>query len=161
MLIIERLDSRRHDRDGFDCGEPSLNAYLQRQAAQHHRAGIATTHVLVDELAPAIVVGYYTLAAAQLLLEDLSATDQSRLPRYPVPAVRLARLAVAMRDQGGGLGAALLQDAVRRSLDLRAELGVRVLVVDALHERAAGFYRSYGFRDTASNASTLYLSLGK
>ena len=62
--------------------------------------------------------------------------DQRRLPRYPVAAARLARLGVDLRAQGRGLGESLLQDAVRRCLALRAELGIHVLLVDALH--AAG-----------------------
>jgi GNAT superfamily N-acetyltransferase len=161
VLRIERLDRHVHDRDGFDCGEVSLNGYLRRLAGQHFRDGIATTQVLVDDAAPSRILGFYTLAAAQVSLSDMQAADRRRLPQYPVPAARLARLAVLRAEQGRGLGAALLQDAVTRCLALRADLGVRVLVVDALGEAAAAFYRRYGFRTTAANALTLYLPLGK
>ena len=161
MLAVQLLNGRIHDRTDFDCGEPSLNHYLRDLAAQHHRAGVATTHVLIEESRPGRILGFYSLAAAQLLLSDLSDLDQRRLPRYPVAAARLARLGVDLGAQGRGLGESLLQDAVRRCLALRAELGIHVLVVDALHERAAAFYRLYGFRETASNALTLYLPLGK
>lgn len=161
MLLVARLDGRRHDRNRFDCGVPALNMYLRQQAAQHHRNGIATTHVLIDNDAPASIVGFYTLAAAQLRLSDLAPADQRRLPRYPVPAARLARLAVALREQGQGLGESLLQDAVKRCLDLRAQLGVRVLLVDAKDTRAAKFYTAFGFRPTADHALTLYLPLGR
>lgn len=161
MLIVQRLDGGLHDREGFDCGEPSLNRYLRELAAQHHRAGVATTHVLTDDHTPARVLGYYSLAAAQVSLTELSPADRRRLPRHPVPAARLARLAVALGEQGHGLGESLLQDAVKRCLTLRGELGVHVLLVDALHQRAAVFYRRYGFRATAADALTLYLPLGK
>lgn len=160
MLLVARLDGRRHDRNGFDCGVPALNLYLRQQAAQHHRDGIATTHVLYEDDAPTRILGYYTLAAAQLQLPDLAPADQRRVPRYPVPAARLARLAVALHEQGHGLGDALLQDAVKRCLDLRAQLGVRLLVVDAKDARAAAFYAAFGFRPTAETALTLYLPLG-
>lgn len=159
MLLVARLDGRRHDRNAFDCGVPALNGYLRRQASQHHRDGIATTHVLVEDDAPTHILGYYTLAAAQLLLSDLVAADRRRLPRHPVPAARLARLAVALHEQGQGLGEALLQDAVKRCLLLRAELGLRVLIVDAKDAQAAAFYESFGFRRTAHAALTLYLSI--
>ncbi len=161
MLLIARLDGRRHDRDGFDCGETSLNLYLRTLASQHQREGIAATHVLYEDDAPSGILGYYTLAAAQLSLETLQPPDQRRLPRYPLPVARLARLAVVLHEQGRGLGEALLQDAVKRCLDLRRELGVHALLVDALDTRAAGFYRAHGFRETAENALTLYLPLGK
>lgn len=155
------LDPARHHRAYFNCGEQSLDKYLREQATQHHRDGISTTHVLVDESAPESIIGYYTLAAAQMLLSELHPGDQKRLPRYPVPAVRMARLAVALSEQGKGHGATLLAHAVVRSLELREHLGVRVMLVDAINDRAATFYRSYGFRPTASLGRTLYLPLGQ
>lgn len=161
MLLVERLEGRRHDRNSFDCGVAPLNDYLRTLASQHHRDGIATTHVLYEDDAPSRILGYYTLAAAHLELVDLPAAEQRRLPRHPVPAARLARLAVALHEQGNGLGEALLQDAIKRCLDLRGQLGVRLLVVDAKDARAAAFYRLHGFRDTTDRALTLYLPLGK
>jgi len=160
-LRIARLDPTRHDRDGFDCGEPSLNRYLREQASQHQRDGIATTHVLVNEAEPTCVLGYLSLAAAQMNLPSLQSADRKRLPAYPVPAVRLARLAVAHQAQGRDHGRLLVGHAINLSLQLRTELGVKVIVVDALNERAAAFYRRYGFRETIDDALTLYLPLGK
>src|SRR5690606_18964197 len=93
-LAFTLLGARLHDRAPFDCGVPALNLYLRERAAQHHRDGIATTHVLIDDAAPGRVLGYCSLAAAQLQLEALRPEDRRRLPRYPVPAVRMARLAV-------------------------------------------------------------------
>lgn len=160
MLVVEQFKPKRHDRDGFACGEPSLDAYLRQQAAQHHRAGISTTHVLVDDSDPAHILGYYSLSAAQLLLTDLQEADRKHLPNYPVPAIRMGRLAVSADEQGKGRGDYLLAHAVTRCLGLREQLGVRVLLVDALHEKAAHFYRAYGFREATVNSHTLYLPLG-
>ena len=161
MLRVELLDPRRHDRVAFACGEPTLDRYLSEQAAQHHRDGIATTHVLVEQARPGRILGYYTLSAAQLLLTELQESDRRRLPRYPVPAVRMGRLAVAIDERGKGHGDFLLAHAVARCLALRDQLGVRVLVVDSLHDRATAFYRAYWFRETADQSRTLYLPLGK
>lgn len=160
MLVVEQLKPRRHDRNGFACGEPTLDAYLRQQAAQHHRDGISTTHVLVDEADPSRILGYYSLSAAQLLLTDLQEADRKRLPNYPVPAIRMGRLAVSTSEQGEGHGDYLLAHAVARCLGLREQLGVHVLLVDALHEKAARFYRAYGFREATANSHTLYLPLG-
>ena len=160
-LVVEQLKPKRHNRDGFTCGEPTLDAYLRQQAAQHHRDGISTTHVLLDDAEPARILGYYSLSAAQLLLTDLQEADRKRLPAYPVPAIRMGRLAVATSEQGKGHGDYLLAHAVARSLSLREQLGVRVLLVDTLHEKAARFYRAYGFREAMANSHTLYLPLGR
>lgn len=161
MLLVEPLKPQQHDRDSFSCGEPSLDAYLRQQAAQHHRDGISTTHVLVDDADPARILGYYSLSAAQLLLTDLQESDRKRLPNYPVPAIRIGRLAVSAGEQGKGHGEYLLANAVMLCRMLREQLGVRVLLVDALNEKAASFYRAYGFRETADQAHTLYLPLGR
>jgi GNAT superfamily N-acetyltransferase len=155
------LDPKRHDRAAFACGEPTLDRYLKEQASQNHRDGVATTHVLLDDEYPARILGFYTLSAAQVALTELSEPDRRRLPRYPIPAARLARLAVASREQGRGLGSLLIAHAVERCIRLRDELGIRLLVVDALNESAERFYVAYGFTPTASDAKTLYLSLGK
>lgn len=160
-LSIELLNPLRHDRSKFVCGEVTLERYLREQATQHHRDGIATTHVLVQADAPTGILGYYTLSAAQLRLAELHDKDRHRLPRYPVPAVRMGRLAVASGEQGKGYGAFLLAHAVVRCLALREQLGVRVLVVDALHETAVAFYQAYGFRKVLDQALTLYLPLNK
>ena len=159
-LQFAPLDTRLHERAGFRCGVPALDTYLQQQAGQHQRDGIATTHVLTNDSDPAHILGYCSLAAAQLQLHDLQAPDRRRLPAYPVPAVRLGRLAVAAEAQGKGYGRLLLGHAMNCSVALRGQLGVRLLVVDALDERAAAFYRLHGFRETAENALTLYLPLG-
>lgn len=160
MLLVQRLDGQLHERGAFDCGESTLNLYLRELAAQHQRSGIATTHVLIEDDAPSHILGYYTLAAAQMLLGDLQPADRRRLPRYPLPVARLARLAVSRHEHSHGLGESLLQHAVKRCLELRGELGVHGVLVDALHAHAAGFYRAHGFRETSGNALTLYLPLG-
>ena len=159
MLVVEQLKPRRHDRNGFACGEPRLDAYLRQQAAQHHRDGISTTHILVDDVDPAHILGYYSLSAAQLLLTDLQEADRKRLPNYPVPAIRMGRFAVSAGEQGKGRGDYLLAHAVARCLNLREQFGVRVLLVDALHEKAARFYRAYGFRSATGDPHALYLPL--
>lgn len=160
-MLFAVLDTRRHQRANFRCGVPVLDTYLQPQASQHQRHGIATTHVLIDDGDPANILGHCSLAVAQLTLQDLQPADRRRLPAYPVPAVRLGRLAVASEAQGHGYGRLLLGHAMNCSLALRGQLGVRVLVVDALDERAAAFYRAFGFHETSDQARTLYLPLGR
>lgn len=158
MPIFALLDPKRHDRAAFSCGAPSLDRYLKEQASQHHRDGVATTHVLLDDGDATQILGFYTLSAAQVTLTDLDEADRRRLPRYPVPA---ARLAVASSEQGKGLGALLVAHAVARCLGLRDELGICLLVVDALDTTAEHFYIGYGFTPTSSDQKTLYLTLGK
>jgi ribosomal protein S18 acetylase RimI-like enzyme len=82
----------------------------------------------------------------------------SRLPRT-VPAVRLGRLAVDISVQGQGLGEHLLIDAMRRTREVLRHIGVNVLLVDAKDEKAAAFYRKYGFRAFPGNPLQLVIPL--
>ena len=122
-LLFAPLDTRLHQRASFRCGVPALDTYLQQQAGQHQRDGIATTHVLTDDNDPARIHGYCSLAAAQLQLHDLQPADRRRLPAYPVPAVRLGRLAVTTEVQGNGYGRLLLGHAMNCCVALRGQLG--------------------------------------
>lgn len=159
-LVFSLLDGQRHDRAAFDCGVAALDDYLRRRAGQHQRDGIATTHVLTDEAHPARILGYCALSAAQMHLHDLHTADQKRLPAYPIPAMRMGRLAIATTEQGKGYGQLLVGHAVNLALTVRHTLGVRVLIVDAKDAQAATFYASYGFRPTTSAALSLYLPIG-
>ena len=156
-LTFAVLDSSRHDRSGFTCGVPALDDYLRQRAGQHQRDGIATTHVLINDSQPSTILGYCSLSAAQLHLHDLEDADRKRLPAYPVPAVRMGRLAVSSTEQGKGYGQLMLGHAVNLALAIRQTMGVRVLLVDAKDARAAAFYRAFGFRPIHSAALTLYL----
>lgn len=159
-LVFAVLDKRLHARDGFSCGVDALDNYLRRHAGQHQRDGIATTHVLIDDANPSHILGYCSLAAAQLHLQEMHESDRKRLPAYPVPAIRVGRLAVSSAAQGKGYGQVLLGHIVTLALSARQTIGVRALVVDAKDERAAAFYEAFGFRRTTSAGLTLYLPVG-
>ena len=158
-LRITLLDGKLHDRSGFSCGIAALDDYLHQRAGQHQRDGIATTHVLTDDAQPARILGFCALSAAQLHLSELQQADLKRLPAYPVPAMRMGRLAVSASEQGKGYGQLLLGHVVNLALSVRQTMGVRVLIVDAKDAQAAAFYERYGFRPTTSKALSLYLPI--
>jgi GNAT superfamily N-acetyltransferase len=146
-----------HDRDSFDSGEEALDRYFKTQATQDIRRRIASCFVAV-EASSGTIAGYYTIAAAGIHFLELPKDESKKLPRYPtLPAVRIGRLAVSRTFQGRGLGGMLLMDAMRRSI--RIPPAVYAVVVDAKHDRAAEFYRHYGFRAFASQPLTLFLPM--
>lgn len=159
MLEEQPLDPGVHDREGFDCGVPGLNEYLQRYADQHRRRGISAVYVLVDSDAPGLILGYYALSAAQLDAQALSPTEQKRLPRYPVPCFRMGRLACRADRRGQGLGRLLVGCAVDRCLSARGQVGAYALLVDAKNDEAKSFYLHFGFTACGDHPMTLYLPL--
>lgn len=160
-FTVEELDPKRHDRAGFECGVEPLNRYLKTLAVQHRVKGIATSFVLVDSAQPTRILGYYSLSAATLAFERLADSDRKGLPAYPIPAVRIGRLASSISARGTGIGESLLQNAVKRVLQARGTLGVCAIVVEAKDASAEAFYRRYGFRLCDVQSRQLYLPLGK
>ncbi len=133
-----------HDRQAFDCGQPDLNDWLRRFARQHRDKGLSRTFVATREEQPARIRGYYALSLAELEGAHLPAQGRSRFPRR-IPGVRLGRLAVDVEFQNRGLGQWLLVDAMARARRIHAEAGGIGLFVDAKDERAAAWYRRFGF----------------
>jgi len=112
-LVIAPL-SQNYDRKTFDCGEPSLNQYLDRYANQDIRRRVNRVFVASPSGEPRSVIGYRSLSAGALAATDLPESLQRRLLRFPVPVALLGRLAVAKSHQGQGLGAILIADALQR-----------------------------------------------
>jgi GNAT superfamily N-acetyltransferase len=151
----EPLD-RKHTLEGFDCGIESLNTWLTRYARQADAVGSARTFVMVDA-GQQRVVGYYALTVASITHAEATARARKGMPQHPIPAVLLARLAVDQSVTGRGIGAWLLRDAMLRTLAAAEELGVRVLLVHAIDERARAFYERFGFEASPTDLLNLQL----
>ena len=132
-----------HQIVAFDCGAPALNGFLARHALANHQSGSAKTFVATT--GRHVVVGYYSLAASQVLYADAPTRLQKGVARHPVPVVLLARLAVDLAWQGKGLGPGLLKDAILRVLSAAEGIGVRSLLVHAQDDKAKAFYLHYNF----------------
>ena len=160
MLKEQALNPQLHDRRAFECGVAELNNYLMRFAAQQSKKGIATVQVLVDADRPELILGYYSLSAAQIDVSTLDAQLQRKLPKYPVPCFRLGRLAVHTEHRALGYGRHLIGLAVKRCLEAKQYVGAYALVVDAKNIGAKAFYEHYGFTALIDNPFILYLPLG-
>ena len=161
VLEEQRLNSKAHDCAAFDCGIPELNDYLRRRATQDRRRNLTQVYVLVDSEAPTLVLGYYTLSAAQVEANQLSQTERRKLPRYPIPCFRIGRFAVQSSAQGRGLGKRLLGCAVDRCLQARKEVAAYAIIVDAKGDKAKSFYEYFGFTAFSDKPLSLYLPLGR
>ena len=146
-----------HDRQVFDCGHASLNDWLRQIARQHQDKRLSKTFVAVREEEPTLICGYYALTLAELESRHLPDVWRKRLPRR-IPGVRLGRLAVDRQYQARGLGELLLVDALTRAQRIYTEAGGIGLFVDALDERAAGYYRRFGFQQAPDNPLLLFLA---
>ena len=131
-----------HDVSQFDCGKHlSLTDWLKRFARMNQASGDTRTYVVHRQLA---VVGYYSLAPGSVSRKQATVRASKAAPA-PIPIILLARVAVDQREQGRGLGAALLKDALRRAYAGAEIIGGRAVLVHAIDAEAVAFYRRYGF----------------
>jgi GNAT superfamily N-acetyltransferase len=130
------------DRTGFRSGNPDLDRFFQKYAAQNQfKHYIGTTYVAEADGA---ILGFVTVTVSVIEVDDLPVGRRRRLPRYPLPVLRIARLAVDASARGRGVGRSLLRFALNLALSLRDELGCVGVVVDA-KEEAKAFYEKLGF----------------
>lgn len=145
-----------HDWTEFDCGAPALNLYLRNYALQNQKRGIVRNYVTTRRDSKTIVA-YYSLVYASIDQKQLPAKIIKGLGKYDIPIMLLARLAVDRREQGRGLGKALLKDAILRTMQAAEIAGLKLLLVHAKDQRAADFYRQYGFEPFADDPLQLFL----
>ena len=141
-----------HDLGAFDSGNAELDDWLRRHGLAAQQMDSARTFVITRNR----VVGYFSLTMGSVLRADAPAKLVRGLPAYPIGMVLLARLAVDRREQGKGLGALLLSEALRKAAGAGEAAAARLVVVDAIDDAAVRFYERFGFIATPDDPHRLY-----
>lgn len=152
QVEIQSLNST-HNRKNFDCSVAPLNSWIEKTAGQQQEKGSAKVFVAVDTEDPSTILGFFSLSATNV---DGSSVPIKKLPDT-VPAILLGRFAVAAHLQGKGLGKHLLMCAFEKVAQASELVGTMVLAVKAKDEKAASFYRKYGFQSSPSDSLQLFL----
>lgn len=135
---LEASDERAH----FQSGDIELDRFFQRFAGQNQfRHYVGTTYIA---LGAEQIAGYVTVSSGEITVEQLAAKLGKRLPDYPLPMLRIARLAVDQVFQGQGIGKLLLKSMLELALQQRDRSGCVGVVVDA-KPQAVAFYSQLGF----------------
>ncbi len=146
-----------HDTALFSCGHASLDDWLKRRALANQKSGASRTFVVIEDNR---VIAYYALASGALI-STLSTGKLKRNMPDPIPMAILGRLAIHIDFQGSGLGRALFRDAVLRVLSAADAIGIRGLLVHAISDEAAAFYRALGMEASASEPRTMMITLAE
>ncbi len=168
MLDIESLQRARpilevlgahHDRAAFDCGESSLNVFLQRQARQNASRNLGVTRVVVPAAGESHILAYYTLLSRSVRRDELP--KPNRFPPDGVGVVLLGRLAVDKTAQGQRLGTLMVVKAIEQTERAAQDIGIHALIVHALNDAAKQWYLNldFGFEALEANALHLYLPI--
>ena len=152
----EHLTSE-HDVSGFDSGVVELDHWLIRRALQNEASRASRTFVIADGQR---VVGYYALATGAVSHDAVTGRIRRNMPE-PIPVMVIARLAVDRQHQGRGLGAALLRDALLRTLQAAEIAGIRAVLLHAVSEDAKRFYAHHGFSESPIDPMTMMITLAE
>ena len=151
--ILEYL--KDHKIGNFDCNNKSLNDYLTKYAHQNELKNLSRTYLCVEDEK---VIGYITLCNAQMDFNELPSQFTNKIPKYPIPCVRIARLAVDKEHQHRGIGKQLLSYGFKKILIVSNNVGIKLVVVDVKDE-SKSFYEQYGFLPLPKNNSTYFLPI--
>ena len=157
MYKIELLTGD-HATSKFDCGDEKKNEFLIKFALQNTKGGLGRTYVAIKPGDDRSIFGYYTISSSSVKFENPPA---SHLPRYPLPAVLIGKLATDRRAQNQGLGTALLFDALKRAARVADEIGIFLVEIRAVDEKAKSLYIKRGFQPMDDEPMKLFMNLKK
>jgi len=155
-LVAPARLGAHHDVSRFSCGHAALDDWLKGKA--HTSEGkTARTYVVCEG---DIVVGYYCVAMGSVERKTLpSRVTRPRGTPNQIPVIVLGRLARDERYAGTDLGKDLLKDALSRIVAASETVGVRGILVHAIDDRAARFYKRFGFLDCPVDDRTFFLPI--
>lgn len=145
-----------HDVSEFSCGKPTLDHWLKTRALSNQQKGF--TAVLVVHEAGR-VVGYYGLAPTAVVPAILPRSIRTGQPPDPVPCLLLGQLATDEAWTGQGIGTGLVKHALQRCAQAATLIGGRALMVNAVDEAAAEFWRRRGFIPSKDDTLILFRSI--
>lgn len=148
--------STAHDVSGFSCGKPTLDHWLKTRALSNQTKGFTVVIVVHEE---GRVVGYYGLAPTAVVPAVLPRSIRTGQPPNPVPCILLGQLATDQAWTGYGIGTGLLKHALQRCVEAAALVGGRALLVNAIDDDAAAFWRRRGFEPTRDDPLILLRSI--
>jgi hypothetical protein len=160
FIPVESLNAN-HDLSQFSCGKAAMDNWLRRHALANQQLDSSKTFVTCPTSDRQRVGGYYSLTVASVQRENAPATVSEGMPPYAIPVVVLARLARDEKFANAHLGAALLKDALIRTVRVASEVGIRAMFVDALDDEARGFYERFQFERSPVSEHQLFLPMNR
>jgi len=148
--------SDQHAIIEFNCGNHDLNRFLKKHAYINQLSGNSTTYVSCHN---SKVTGFYTITLASVSHKQAPQNVSEDQPRYPIPVILLARLAVDLQYQKKGLGKGLLKDAMLRAIMVADIAGCRAFLVHAKDDLAREWYQQFGLEPSPTDPLHLMISL--
>ena len=143
----------------FDCGDEDLNSFLKEDALAYQEKALVNTYVCFHKNAP---VGFYSVCSDAIKLDESEKLQAfgSKKPHRDYPAVKIARLGVAMGGQNRGVGTFMVKLAIGQAISVSKEIGCRFVTVDAYpKDKVLAFYSKLGFTKNSADKSGSNVSM--
>ena len=157
MYKIQLL-SRNHDRRSFNCGQDEINKFLKQQANQNAKKSYSQTHVLIDDVGPSQIIGFYTLTS--ILINQPIQHQININYAHDLFGVNLARMGIDVNFQGNLLSENLIIDAIEKTIFIDNNMGVQGLFLDAKNDKLIKYYEKYGFELILGVGRKMWLPIG-
>lgn len=155
-LSVPEPLTAEHDLSSFRCGKPALDHWLHTRALSNQEKGFTAVLVVHED---GRVVGFYGLAPTAVIPGLLPRAVRTGQPPNPVPCLLLGQLATDLEWAGKGIGTGLLRHALIRCVEAARLIGGRALMVNALDDEAAAFWRRRGFLPSRDDPQLLFRSI--
>lgn len=155
MKLVNIQDVQDVTIKSFFSGDDHLDDFFHKHAKKNDSIGYGRTFVLMEKHT---IIGFFTLCTAQIEFEEYPKRLIEKLPRYPIPAIRIARLAVDSYLHGKGYGKTLLREAFLKILTASSVVGSKLIIVDA-KESSKPFYEHFGFIPLSKNKLTYFMHI--
>lgn len=155
MRIVSIQQIEKQNIKSFRSGNKQLDLYFHCFAFQNDVDGLGKTFVYLDE---GVVKGFVTLTSSEIQFASMPEEYRNKAPKYPLPSIKIARLAVDEQFQHQGVGRELIKEALKRSVLASINVGVKLVVVDAKDE-AKGFYEKFGFSKVLDSENLYFIPM--
>ena len=155
-LSDPELLTAAHDVASFACGKPALDDWLRMHALKNNERGFTVVMVVHESQR---VVGYYGIAPTAVIPTSLPRSIRTGQSPTPVPCLLLGQLAVDRNHARRGIGSGLVRHALIRCVAGARLIGGRALIVKAIDDEAAQFWKRLDFIPSMDDPLTLLRSL--
>lgn len=155
MKIISIQEVTNAEIRAFNSGNNELDMYFHIYAKKNDTSGLSRTFVYFEDNE---IKGYITICTSEVSLDSVPNEDKNSLPKYPIPAAKIARLAVSKKYRNQGIEKELLKQGIEKIIIASSSLGVYFIVVDA-KETSKSFYEKYGFKKVLDKELTYFVSI--
>lgn len=164
-FTIQSFDPKKHDRAAFSCGVPQIDNYLKLTAKKGSKADVVRIWIILDKKEN--IVGFYGINMHAIHVNEMPASYAQKAMRHgTLPVAFIAMIGVDEKQQGNGIGSALVADALSRIGRVSDDIGTCAVLLDVFDDgdektvsRRKTYYEKFGFAPLPDQPLRLFMPI--